>query len=44
VQAGLGIEAVEKIPARIRRPVLYRDGLGIANTADRPPASSHPAE
>ncbi|MGW7202648.1 cytochrome P450 [Streptomyces sp. NPDC054837] len=27
VQAGLGIETVEKMPARIRRPVLYRDGL-----------------
>ncbi|MHC3470788.1 cytochrome P450 [Streptomyces sp. 7R007] len=27
VQAGLGIETVEKLPARIRRPVLYRDGL-----------------
>lgn len=26
VQAGLGIETVEKMPARIRRPVLYRDG------------------
>ncbi|MEV4168169.1 cytochrome P450 [Nonomuraea sp. NPDC049709] len=26
VQAGLGIETVEKLPARIRRPVLYRDG------------------
>ncbi|PWV80393.1 Cytochrome P450 [Prauserella marina] len=26
VQAGLGIESVEKLPARIRRPVLYRDG------------------
>ncbi|PWI17905.1 cytochrome P450 [Streptomyces sp. Act143] len=27
VQAGLGIETVEKLPARVRRPVLYRDGL-----------------
>ncbi|MEV6886824.1 cytochrome P450 [Streptomyces sp. NPDC051135] len=26
VQAGLGIETVEKLPARVRRPVLYRDG------------------
>ncbi|MET7397591.1 cytochrome P450 [Dactylosporangium sp. NPDC005572] len=26
VQAGLGVETVEKLPARIRRPVLYRDG------------------
>ncbi|MEV5551155.1 cytochrome P450 [Streptomyces sp. NPDC052309] len=26
VQAGLGIETVEKLPPRIRRPVLYRDG------------------
>ncbi|WP_206066378.1 cytochrome P450 [Nonomuraea composti] len=26
VQAGLGIETVEKLPARLRRPVLYRDG------------------
>ncbi|MEU3269679.1 cytochrome P450 [Saccharomonospora sp. NPDC006951] len=26
VQAGLGIESVEKLPSRIRRPVLYRDG------------------
>lgn len=26
VQAGLGVETVEKMPARIRRPVLYRDG------------------
>lgn len=26
VQAGLGIETVEKTPAKIRRPVLYRDG------------------
>lgn len=26
VQAGLGIETVEKLPSRIRRPVLYRDG------------------
>ncbi|OXM63419.1 MULTISPECIES: cytochrome P450 [Amycolatopsis] len=26
VQAGLGIETVEKLPARFRRPVLYRDG------------------
>ncbi len=25
-QAGLGIESVEKLPAKIRRPVLYRDG------------------
>ncbi|MBO7941532.1 cytochrome P450 [Streptomyces sp. S9] len=28
VQAGLGIETVEKLPARIRRPVLYQDGPG----------------
>jgi cytochrome P450 len=26
VQAGLGIETVEKLPSKIRRPVLYRDG------------------
>ncbi|WP_217169167.1 cytochrome P450 [Streptomyces sp. AC512_CC834] len=26
VQAGLGIETVEKLPQRVRRPVLYRDG------------------
>ncbi|GAA4798908.1 cytochrome P450 [Streptomyces ziwulingensis] len=26
VQAGLGIETVEKLPPRVRRPVLYRDG------------------
>ncbi|MEW1654000.1 cytochrome P450 [Streptomyces sp. NPDC093707] len=26
VQAGLGIESVEKLPARVRRPVIYRDG------------------
>lgn len=26
VQAGLGVETVEKLPAKIRRPVLYRDG------------------
>ncbi|MGW1681336.1 cytochrome P450 [Saccharopolyspora sp. NPDC002376] len=26
VQAGLGVETVEKMPAKIRRPVLYRDG------------------
>ncbi|MGP4047983.1 cytochrome P450 [Streptomyces sp. 2A115] len=26
LQAGLGIETVEKLPARVRRPVLYRDG------------------
>ncbi|MGM1058498.1 cytochrome P450 [Saccharothrix sp. Mg75] len=26
VQAGLGIETVEKMPSHIRRPVLYRDG------------------
>ncbi len=25
-QAGLGIETVDKLPAKIRRPVLYRDG------------------
>ncbi|WP_034590399.1 cytochrome P450 [Hamadaea tsunoensis] len=25
-QAGLGVETVEKLPAKIRRPVLYRDG------------------
>ncbi|MBB5868266.1 cytochrome P450 [Allocatelliglobosispora scoriae] len=25
-QAGLGIETIEKLPAKIRRPVLYRDG------------------
>ncbi|MEU3611990.1 cytochrome P450 [Streptomyces sp. NPDC006872] len=28
VQAGLGIETVEKMPSRIRRPVLYQDGPG----------------
>lgn len=28
VQAGLGVETVEKMPDRIRRPVLYRDGPG----------------
>ncbi|WP_055490771.1 cytochrome P450 [Streptomyces sp. TP-A0356] len=28
VQAGLGIESVEKLPRRIRRPVLYQDGPG----------------
>ncbi|WP_327320018.1 cytochrome P450 [Streptomyces sp. NBC_01235] len=28
VQAGLGIETVEKLPSRIRRPVLYQDGPG----------------
>lgn len=28
VQAGLGVETVEKMPGRIRRPVLYRDGPG----------------
>ncbi|GAB7106433.1 cytochrome P450 [Streptomyces phaeofaciens JCM 4814] len=28
VQAGLGIETVEKLPPRIRRPVLYQDGPG----------------
>ncbi|MFI1921140.1 cytochrome P450 [Streptomyces sp. NPDC020377] len=28
VQAGLGIETVEKLPARVRRPVLYQDGPG----------------
>jgi cytochrome P450 len=27
VQAGLGVETVERLPARIRRPVLYRDGV-----------------
>jgi hypothetical protein len=27
-QAGLGIESVEKLPAKIRRPVLYR---GVAS-------------
>ncbi|RSS66902.1 cytochrome P450 [Streptomyces sp. WAC06273] len=26
VQAGLGVETVEKLPPRVRRPVLYRDG------------------
>ncbi|WP_237106993.1 cytochrome P450 [Nonomuraea sp. MG754425] len=26
VQAGLGIETMNKLPTRIRRPVLYRDG------------------
>ncbi|WP_426567633.1 cytochrome P450 [Streptomyces canus] len=26
VQAGLGIETVEKLPPRVRRPVLYQDG------------------
>lgn len=26
VQAGLGIEMVEKLPSSVRRPVLYRDG------------------
>ncbi|MCK2212260.1 cytochrome P450 [Actinomadura sp. ATCC 31491] len=26
VQAGLGVETVARLPARIRRPVLYRDG------------------
>jgi cytochrome P450 len=26
VQAGLGVETVEKLPANLRRPVLYRDG------------------
>jgi cytochrome P450 len=26
VQAGLGIETVEKLPSGVRRPVLYRDG------------------
>ncbi|MFC4013868.1 cytochrome P450 [Nonomuraea purpurea] len=26
VQAGLGIETVEKLPPKVRRPVLYRDG------------------
>lgn len=26
VQAGLGIETVEKLPPRLRRPVLYQDG------------------
>jgi cytochrome P450 len=26
VQAGLGVETVEKLPKNIRRPVLYRDG------------------
>lgn len=26
VQAGLGVETVDKMPASIRRPVLYRDG------------------
>ncbi|MFD4574612.1 cytochrome P450 [Streptomyces sp. NPDC058417] len=28
VQAGLGVETVEKLPARSRRPVLYQDGPG----------------
>ncbi|MFD0312945.1 cytochrome P450 [Streptomyces flavalbus] len=28
VQAGLGIETVEKLPPRVRRPVLYQDGPG----------------
>ncbi|WP_327186773.1 cytochrome P450 [Streptomyces sp. NBC_01334] len=28
VQAGLGVETVEKLPARVRRPVLYQDGPG----------------
>ncbi|WP_460367252.1 cytochrome P450 [Actinocorallia lasiicapitis] len=27
VQAGLGVETMEKLPQRIRRPVLYRDGV-----------------
>lgn len=26
VQAGLGVQTVERMPARVRRPVLYRDG------------------
>jgi cytochrome P450 len=26
VQAGLGVETVENLPPKIRRPVLYRDG------------------
>ncbi|GAA2306385.1 hypothetical protein SVIO_012370 [Streptomyces violaceusniger] len=26
VQAGLGVETVEKLPSRFRRPVLYRGG------------------
>lgn len=26
VQAGLGVETVEKLPTKVRRPVLYRDG------------------
>lgn len=26
VQAGLGVDSLEKMPARIRRPVLFRDG------------------
>ncbi|NUW38296.1 cytochrome P450 [Nonomuraea sp. SMC257] len=26
VQAGLGVETADKLPARVRRPVLYRDG------------------
>ncbi|MGW0180551.1 cytochrome P450 [Nocardia sp. NPDC003345] len=26
VQAGLGVETLDNVPARIRRPVLYRDG------------------
>ncbi|MGW5381330.1 cytochrome P450 [Nocardia sp. NPDC003963] len=26
VQAGLGVETLDNLPARIRRPVLYRDG------------------
>ncbi|WP_406005224.1 cytochrome P450 [Streptomyces sp. NBC_00637] len=28
VQAGLGVETVEKMPSRVRRPVLYQDGPG----------------
>ncbi|MFH8798375.1 cytochrome P450 [Streptomyces sp. NPDC017936] len=28
VQAGLGVETVERLPSRIRRPVLYQDGPG----------------
>lgn len=28
LQAGLGIETVERLPLRIRRPVLYQDGPG----------------
>jgi cytochrome P450 len=27
VQAGLGVETLDKMPAKIRRPVLYRDGV-----------------